>query len=244
MKPWWKQWLGGQTILGPLIVLLVVVAVAFLLLVFKPSIFHIYVPFFTLAFTGVLAVGTLYVAAQTRQATTLTKESLDLARQEFIATHRPKLRVRNVTIRSVLPEKPIDPYRPFKKGDIVRGELYVVNVGDTPATVGESHCIVTWRQGLLPMERPYEADTANNFLRTPILRSGESIEGRFHSSEMMADDVEDYCMSNYKKHLWVMGWIEYTDDLGSKRRCVFCREWHGESQNFVPVGNIDYEHEE
>lgn len=46
--------------------------------------------------------------------------------------------------------------------------------------------------------------------------------------------------------IFFMGWIEYLDDNGTKRRTAFCREFleRGGSARFYPVGDPDYEYEE
>jgi len=48
--------------------------------------------------------------------------------------------------------------------------------------------------------------------------------------------------------LYVMGWIEYTDDSNNQRRTTFCREYRQISNSpksrFFPVDDPDYEHEE
>ena len=94
------------------------------------------------------------------------------------------------------------------------------------------------------MTRPYESDSGNGFLRSPTLQPGESVLGEFFSLQFMGDDAEDYCQASINKHLWVMGWVEYKDELGYKRRSAFCRQWEGATKCFFIVGSPDYEHQE
>ena len=45
-------------------------------------------------------------------------------------------------------------------------------------------------------------------------------------------------------HLYVMGWVDYFDELGTRRRTAFCREFIPNKGRFFPVSDPDYEHEE
>ena len=45
-------------------------------------------------------------------------------------------------------------------------------------------------------------------------------------------------------HLYVMGWIAYSDDLGFVRRTAFCRELNNQTERFVAIDDRDYEHAE
>jgi hypothetical protein len=71
----------------------------------------------------------------------------------------------------------------FKTGDFVTGQLYVINVGGTPANIMESHCEVFYTDRVsLPMERPYEGKDGNNFLGHRRLKPGEPATGCFASA--------------------------------------------------------------
>ena len=43
-------------------------------------------------------------------------------------------------------------------------------------------------------------------------------------------------------HFWVLGWIEYKDDIGNLRRTGFCRRWSNDQQRFVSEGDSPYQY--
>ena len=45
-------------------------------------------------------------------------------------------------------------------------------------------------------------------------------------------------------NVFILGWIEYRDDVKCKRRMAFCRRFDTMTNRFVPVDDCDYEHAE
>lgn len=177
------------------------------------------------------------------QTDTLEKQK-EIARQSHVATHRPRLAVRNVVIRV---EELAWPGRSdLKVGHLVRGHLYVVNKGGYEAEITNA-LIMIYRTTAqhLPMERPYEGKNGNTGpIATPLL-AGQSISIPFN------DDGPVNEGQPIRPRLYVMGWIEYRDGgydaaTGTQltRRTAFCREYELSSQRFVRVKDEDYEHEE
>ena len=68
------------------------------------------------------------------------------------------------------------------------------------------------------MERPYEGDAGNNFLGHSILQPGEVATGIFNTlqpgstAQVMGDQAPDV-LRGKDWRIWVMGWIEFVDDL-------------------------------
>ena len=107
------------------------------------------------------------------------------------------------------------------------------------------------------MERPYEGDLANNFLdplrKMPTLSPGQSGTAIFDTAQTrsgkttMGPEAPEVLRCR-GWNLWVMGWIDYVDDLMITRRTAFCREYRthqGASEGrLYPVDDTDYEHEE
>jgi len=182
--------------------------------------------------------------------------SADAAKWEFIASHRPKLRIRNIDIHqtsagdvmanglrvAALPTVPL-----FKPGDHVTGQLYISNVGDSNANITEVGCWVKWMQGTLPMSRPYEGENGN-VLDHPILdhpmEAGQTHPIHFRSDTPMGNEgaLVRQCSNGW--HIYVMGWVEYVDKLNTRRRTAFCREYRMPEGRFFAVTDPDYEHEE
>jgi hypothetical protein len=175
----------------------------------------------------------------------------DIATRKTITlTQRPKLRVRNIVIER--PQALGRKLNFFQKGHVVRGQLYVANIGGTPATILEGYCSVWWNQYgeamELPMQRPYEGKDGNFVLLKQSLSAGESTTGLFQSSGLVDTDNIIGVDSIMGSRAYVMGWIKYADDFGVKRSTSFCRQYKspggGANGRFYAVEDPDYEHEE
>jgi hypothetical protein len=204
---------------------------------FWPPVWSSWALVFVAGWAGWVALKTL--GALERQAS--------IARDTLVLTQRPKLIVRNVVLKSPLKEPPPVPDPWLYNGARLSGQFYVVNVGGTPATITESGCWVVWkvnRQELagLPMERPYESLSANNPVRG-TLNPGKSAPGTFQSDDFLGDEIDPI-----REGLWplyVMGWVEYTDERRVKRRTAFCRKYDANRRRFFAVeDDPDYEHAE
>ncbi len=179
--------------------------------------------------------------AVAKESADQAKESVDLARQELILTQRPKLRVTNVIVRQPKPANAERPIELFAIGHLVSGQFYINNVGGTPATITNIGCWVHWAATPLPMERPYEGKKGNIPMeREYVLYPGESITIPFESDNQMKKEPGVYISRGEHWRLWVMGWIEYRDDLKIKRRIFFCRKYNP-GERFSAVSDPDYE---
>jgi hypothetical protein len=190
-----------------------------------------------------------------RRGTTATENAANAARDNAIAaqkyagiaertlilTQRPKLVVRNVVIEQVRPFATVQPLELFAPGQHVNGHLYVTNVGGSKATIQFYSCRGLPIQGGLPMERPDEG-----FQGIPptvsTLESGESHRFEF-SSEQVGNEGPLIRQGNNGWAFYVMGWIQYSDDIGTLRRTLFCRRWGVVERRLFPVKDPDYEQE-
>lgn len=191
--------------------------------------------------TGILAIYTakLYktTAQSAQDAQIIANSQFDEIRHARILQHRPRLHVRNVVV-----DEP-----KFKVGLPIRGQFYVSNTGGSNAHVVDSYCEVFWSQGGLPMKRPYEGKNGNGAIAdSPTISAGESARGRFESHAAFDSAMMLGNKSMISADIYVMGWIEYTDDISIRRRTAFCRRYEvrDESRRFYPVSDPDYEHEE
>ena len=168
-----------------------------------------------------------------------------LLEKSFVFTHRPKLIVRNVVMKRGIADGEDDP---FYENAHLAGQFYVQNVGDTRATVVESGCWVFWKhkeQPLsgLPMMRPYEGKNGNNPVSVGMtLQPGEALTAIFQSDDFLASEAQRVREGNWP--LYVMGWIEYADDAGTRRRTAFCRKFDKARRRFFAESDPDYEHAE
>jgi hypothetical protein len=209
---------------------------------------------FTQRYNGaVTAIATIFVAAFTivlarvtaRQAR-LTREAVALGRDEFNATHRPRLHVRNIVVKPASKGPGGYPAPEFAPNHPVSGQFYVANIGASPARIVESHCEILWDLTGLPMTRPYEGKNGNDAVPPCTIAGGSSAVGCFQSEQLF--DVEGTLGAPGGPQIYVMGWIEYADGNDIRRRTAFCRQLirrEGEKDaRFHAVADPDYEHEE
>jgi hypothetical protein len=199
-------------------------------------------------FTEWLVYATIVIALIGAYQGWKLRDTVKLSREEFISTHRPKLRVRNVVVHRR------DGMGLFQDGQHVNGQFYVTNVGGTGALITGIGCWVwpkkhmgTIQSNALPMELPYEGRNPNIELK-PRLKAGASCPVPFQSDVVLANGAAQQIGSpnnemGGKWRLFVMGFVEYSDDTGTPRRTAFCREFSPE-QRFIKVENEDYENEE
>lgn len=194
---------------------------------------------FALVIVGVLTAWVLFFQFQ-------------LARKEFLAAHRPKLRIRNIDIHPpsacyIMPNgvrAAASPTLPlFAPNNFVNGQLYISNVGDSRAIITEAGCWVKWMQGTLPMSRPYEGKDGN-ILGRRTLEAGEPYTITFSSDTLMGNEGEFVRQCSNDWYIYVMGWVEYVDKLNTRRRTAFCRAYRMPEGRFFAVTDPDYEHEE
>ena len=89
--------------------------------------------------------------------TDILEKQKEIARQGHITTHRPKLRIRNVRLGKMHAALNL-----IFAGEVIEGQLYVANVGNSDAIIIEFHVEVFCSQDGLPMIRPYEGVEPNN----------------------------------------------------------------------------------
>jgi hypothetical protein len=201
-----------------------------------------YFTFWLTGFTGVLAcVGFGQGALINRQ--------IQLGREEFNATHRPRLRVRNIDVRHV---GGIDVCATDGKievpgiGEPLGGQFYVSNIGDAEARLREAHMMFYARSGPLPMSRPYEGQDGNLLVPKGWLAPGGSVPLIFSQPLICADRTTDTFIDPLQTDLYALGWIEYEDRAGNRRRTAFARAYNTGMWRFHPPQHAspDYESED
>jgi len=182
--------------------------------------------------------------AEIREATKAATRQAKVGEATLILTQRPRLIVRNVVVKrweNVVPQ----PGPLFERGMPIHGQLYISNVGGTPARIVEVGCWVEWVQGPLPMERPYETKNPYELSHPIELQPSQSTPWPFSSEEVMDTQTASLVTLNSNNwSIYVLGWIGYKDNAGIKRRTAFCRCWNFTKQRFLAVDDPDYEHEE
>ena len=190
---------------------------------------------------------TLWRATDTQAR--LTRDVLNLSRDEFNATHRPRIRVRQVTL-----DRPYEEgSAPFKAGKPIYGHFEIVNVGDIEANV------LIWRAFLLPGREgsppawPTHVDPdpeSDRFeMDRPILSPGVYgqlwMKSRYSLTESGEMNLRSLAHGN---RLYAIGRITYEDSNHVSRTTEFCRCWRMPSGSQVPrfyrVDDPDFEYED
>jgi hypothetical protein len=199
----------------------------------------------SISFSAGLFTATIILSWATWGLWKTTAKSIALSRDEFISSQRPKLRVRNVVFTG----------QSFNEGfgrpRMPSGQFYVVNVGGTRAHIIDSLTMTSWCPTRLPMRRPYEGMDGNGAVPIQTLEPGEPGVGIFGSDfTLTRGQWQEMGRPIGAGNLCVLGWVDYKDDRGFRRRTAFCREFRsveldapGEGR-FVPVDDPDYEYEE
>ena len=158
------------------------------------------------------------------------RKTVRLARDEFNATHRPRIRVRRVILEN----------DPITHDD--RVSYMIANVGESPAHITGGMVNITYRFRTLGPPNLQRIEGVN--IAQETLRPGEQHIYSIIKEDVMAE-FQFERPSPYEVHssiLYCYGFIRYTDDLGALRETSFCRLF--ERDRFVGINNPDYEYED
>jgi hypothetical protein len=177
----------------------------------------------------------------------LQEKQHGLARLQFIASHRPRLRVRHVSI--IDPGEIIGtPTFFFDPNCNVRGGLSVVNVGGSSAIIIETRYRIFASRTWLPAIAPYDLSFRSDLLiRGQKLGMGESCATPIEDTLQMGTPEEGVVeLRKFESEGWVifvMGQIRYQDEGGNDRFMGFCRARQNDGK-FLAVDDSDYEYED
>jgi hypothetical protein len=186
------------------------------------------------AFTGVLAIASIWQGG-------FIKDQIKLARQEFAATHRPKVRVRRISLVG-LPA--VWQSAGFSLGGEISATVLLVNIGDSDADVYWSCTRLYFGQvtyGSITYRKPV-IDSSGALLQSGgavVLDINDVIE----CSEEENGRIIRPMFARNEWHLYVMGEVRYKDGNGAVREMGFCREMRDDGR-FHPVDDPAYEYEE
>lgn len=168
----------------------------------------------TAAATAAIGYFTYTLYTTSAEQARLTRESIDLARKEFISTHRPKLRIRRIF-----------PLAPFAENEVPRLRLLAANIGDTKASI---------------IEYGWEIYTDRDYTpaATPIPRGAWEVPaGKQISIDFTGATVLDFVTASNARDGWIyiVGVINYADDEGVVRTTAFARRFSSDRGRFVPL---------
>jgi hypothetical protein len=192
--------------------------------------------FWEAAATIVIAIFTIVLACVTRRQARLSRESIDLARHEFISTHRPKIIVRNASTTGSV----------STTGFVVGAPITIcftyINIGETIANITAAEACVFLRPKDSPIPEGLQFRKCE--ITKPALSCGEFSVGKIDSNfPVEARDIEN--LQRGGKIICVIGRIEYLDGRGSLRRMGFARQCCHISElrfTFTPIDDEEYEY--
>jgi hypothetical protein len=174
--------------------------------------------------TLVIATFTIVLAWVSYCQARLIRKSIDLARTEFISTHRPRIVLRDIHL--------ID-------GDVL---YMLVNVGDTKATVVESWILMEFLpdSSVLRPLRSFGHDELGRIVFAPgemkdLTYTVPGVTGT-QSSDMMRVGIEEGLIPGKG---YFTGTILYEDDLGIRRRSVFRRKMSTDGKGFERLSGAE-----
>jgi hypothetical protein len=194
------------------------------------------VAWFTIKLTAATA-GLRDVADQqqrdTAAALKLTRDSLALARDEFNATHRPKLIVQSVQFVNVVV--------PADQSETISAWVRLANTGETAATDFRVHGFITRQK--LPLDNGIPIPTQKSDVtelesseRTFVLLPSEFLV----SKEQVIQDA--FTGANAYGPLFCMGTINYADGSGGRRETGWCRQYDATKRRWLETNNPEYEY--
>jgi hypothetical protein len=189
---------------------------------------------------AVTAVATLAIAGftlilwlATSQQARLTGDTIALAREEFLTSHRPLLIVHSARVLEADQSKSPD-------DQPLRVEFGVINAGTSAGTATGS---AVYLDVLYPIDRPYLPRLPRNDLILP-----RPYEVGTTDTITVETDRYGYGMfiGNRDKIPYLSGWIVYEDRRGHARTTYFCRQFDrfpgsNIDGRFVPVDDPDCE---
>jgi hypothetical protein len=162
-----------------------------------------------------------------------TSKQLAVVKQEFIATHRPKIRVRGFISKS--------------ETLITQPGFEIINVGETAGSILGSHFRIISAANESEAIAQFDDTTPNNLIPQREMKAGESIR----MNELpFSDDVKSaklkYEAGGGRIHLFAIGWIQYGDKNGALRRTGFCRRYESKARLYRVSADVvpDFEYED
>jgi hypothetical protein len=169
--------------------------------------------------TIVIAV---FLVKVTNKQARLTQQTIDLARDEFIATHRPRVIVRFIATS-------------FLDSGHRSIDVHVANIGAGPATIQELGCGLARRRGNNWLTRGVTGDP-EAINPVVLLKSGERYVFEKAASIIYGDAeiFDEADVGNRAINTCAFGVIRYSDENGVERETGFFRIYDASSEKFIP----------
>lgn len=179
--------------------------------------------------TVAIAWFTIQLSRSTRAQAILTRDAIELGTKEYVATHRPKVAIRLITISAIVPN------------EFLTVKLHIFNVGDSSAFIEAYNASIITRQG---GETLYGLPAYKN--KSTQVDGIEIKSGGYYKIEVLSDSAINregvVDVSSYTRVLCVYGHIRYRDSNRVIRRAGFLRRYDHANRRFITVSDPDYEY--
>ena len=179
-------------------------------------------------FTGLLTIFTALLWHSTKKLWTETKKTVDLARQEFIASHRPRIIVRGFQITD----------RDMPIGKQIGIVFTAQNIGDTEGKIVEvrSATVILLATEKMPTDFSFPFSETFNF----TLASGTK---ELFPANGASVSINNESTAVYTGHcaLYCLGTLVYKDIGGTRRETGFCRRYFPREDIWEVIEN-EYEY--
>lgn len=185
-------------------------------------------------FAGILALFTLRLIKVGGDQHQAAMKALDLANQEFISTHRPRLRIRGIVNHG-------SGFDNFWTGNVI-----IANVGETDAIIDSMGMdIARRRRGTLKwIERDPDISVVDKGPpHNPILAGGESRIFSIKSGQQI-DATAQIDVTSGVHELCAVGLVRYHDRNGVTRYTGFLWNWNSIGERFDPTSDPQYAYED
>jgi hypothetical protein len=183
----------------------------------------------------------------TGRQTDLAEKQHGLQREQYLAEHRPRIKIRSIGILGA--PGGIGPM--FLEGRFINGSLVLVNAGASDATIREAEYRFFWGRWGLPMVPPLLPGQVQPLFEGMLphkMTGHESCLIPIKSNEPLTKEAQSIILGG-PFHLYVMGAVRFSDWDLKDRWMGFCHHYvlpeiSGGEGRFVPVDNPDYEYED
>lgn len=193
----------------------------------------------TAAATCAIALFTVVLAWVASYQARLTRQTIDLARNEFLSTHRPRIVIHSMELAFDVGQNPDRP--------TVGAELIYFNNGSTDAQIVEIACRITRRT--FPLQSGIWA-AGNPEAQQAVPANKISGGGKGHIR--VKSEIDLYTERGMQeaelgkvapnRGIVCMGLIAYSDGRGVRRETGFCRRLDAVAERWVSVDAPEYEY--
>jgi hypothetical protein len=182
--------------------------------------------------TIVITFFTVATAIATWLLWRVTKDTVNLAREEFNSSHRPNLDVRNIYC-----EKDIE-------GNVVIN-LSIDNIGDAKATNICANILDEISDEYKFLSNP--SNTTGIIYHHNALLPGQNWDITHAAKAISPLTIAAHLVTRdegliFLRHSFIIGHIEYDDLLGNRRRLIFRRRYDAQKERFVRLDDPEYEY--